>query len=147
MKTQSPDLFPANQLLVHNALCCCFGSIFMDFPALVGCSNKNELLCFELEFCARLNTPVYALEMKREAPYFCRAGTICCKWAIKWPKVFCRHKNHCLCCVNEASLPPNNEIPCTCTACFLTCFPLWGVAKRMHEIQEASIENHFGGNL
>ena len=121
-----------NDLILFSACICCFNALYTDFPGLVGCSGKGECLCLENEHCLRLNTPAYPIACEsNKNGNICDLALCCCMIALKSPKVLCKGKNQCLCCVNQAAFPPDNDVPAMLAYCFVSCYPKFGVAVKV----------------
>ena len=129
------DIDPSN-LYLYSACICCFNALYLDFPALVGCSGKSECLCIDQEFCIKMNTPPYPVTFETgKNGNICDIALFCCMAALKMPKVLCKGKGQCLCCVNQAALPPDGDVPMMCAICFVALFPQIGILKKVSEMK------------
>lgn len=124
------DISPDNLVLV-SAVVCCFGALYTDFPALVGCSGKEECLCCEEEFCLKLNTPSYGVNFATGDGYICKLSLLCCQLGIKVPTVLCKGKGQCCCLVNAGACPPGGDVPIMCAICCVSLYPKFGICQKV----------------
>lgn len=90
------------QLILMHATVCCFSALYVDFPALIGCSGKDECLCYESQCCLKLNTPSLGLSLAVcNGSDFVRLKLILYEFALKMPTVLCKAKNQCFCCASQ----------------------------------------------
>lgn len=120
------DISP-DGLLLYTATCCCFSALYTDFPALVGCSGKNECLCIEEEFCAKLGTPIIPIKFETGNGYICKLGLAICSCGLKMPTICLKGKGQCCCFVSQAALPPDNDVPLMCAICFFCFISSYGI--------------------
>eukprot|EP01031_Cornospumella_fuschlensis_P034459 gene34459-41715_t len=128
------EIDPSNLVLI-SATICCFGALYTDFPALIGCSGKEECLCIEEQFCAKLGTDPMPVSFTTGEGYWCKLSLFCCSCGLKPPAVLCQGKGQCFCCVNAASCPPNDDVPMMCGICFLALYPHFGFFKKVSEVK------------
>lgn len=129
------DIDPSN-LILMSATCCCFGALYTDFPALIGCSGKEECLCIEYQMCCKLATPAYPITLATGNGYICKLSLYCCEYACKMPTICCKGKGQCFCCVNQAAFPPDDDVPLMCAICFVALYPTFGILKKVSEVKK-----------
>ena len=127
------DISTDNLILV-SALGCCFGALYTEVPACIGCSGKQECLCIEEEFCLKLGTTPIAAGLKTGDGYICKLGLFCCSCGLKTPSVLCKGKSQCLCLVSQGAFPTTDDIPCMCAYLGLACYPNFGCCKPVSAI-------------
>ena len=127
---------PADDLILVSAACCCFGALYTDFPGLIGCSGKNECLCCENQICCKMNTEGLPVGLKTGDGYICRLGLYCCQYGLKVPSVLCKGKGQCFCLVNQASCPPDADVPMMCAICCVALYPSFGIFKKVSEVKK-----------
>eukprot|EP01033_Poteriospumella_lacustris_P014840 gene14840-10613_t len=128
------DIDP-NNLILFSAACCCFSALYTDVPACIGCSAKEECLCIEYESCLKVGATPYGPGCTTGNGYWCKLSLFCCQYAMKTPAVLCKGKGQCFCCVQQASLPPDNDVPCMCATLFIGCYPKFGIFKKVSEMK------------
>merc|ERR1719464_2678651 len=71
---------------------------------------SQQWCCCEGECCLKAGTP--------------QLRCICCDCRCAEKFVCCKVQQQTCCLVNAVSFPPDNEVPCMCSMCFLTCYPM-----------------------
>merc|ERR1719193_1707175 len=71
----------------------------------------------------------------------CALGLFCVECACKTPKVLCSVKEQVCCCVATGALPPNSDVPALCGYFFISCYPKFGICKKVDSQRNASHSN------
>mmetsp|Transcript_30147 Transcript_30147/g.93251 ORF Transcript_30147/g.93251 Transcript_30147/m.93251 type:complete len:154 (+) Transcript_30147:1365-1826(+) len=137
------DVVDEAQLLVIWGLVCCNVAFYPVFPDCVGCSSKGECLCLALKCCLKCGVAPLACDALSEQ-VCCQLGCCCCAIGLKCPTVICKRQTQVLCVVENAALPPDEEIPAVIAVCCLECYPECGCCKRLRMTLPA-IEKQAGG--
>jgi hypothetical protein len=125
-----------SDLYLYGACICCFTAIYTDFPALVGCSAKEECLCIKWESCCKMNTPPYPISFEsNKNGNICDIALYCFLIALKSPTVLCKGKGQCFCFANQVALPPDDDVPMMCAICFVALYPKFGILKKVSEVK------------
>lgn len=124
-----------DSLILYSACICCFSALYTEFPALIGCSGKEECLCIEEELCCKAGTAPLPVGLKTGDGYICKLELYCCSCGLKIPTIICKGKGQCFCCVQQAAFPPDNDVPMMCAVCFLACLPGFGFFKTVADIK------------
>ena len=120
-----------DSLYVCDAFCCCFDAFYLDFPALIGCSEKCECLCINYELCLKLNTKSYGVGVECNKENICKLSLICCAYALKCPATCCKSKGQFFCYACQCAFPTDSDIPMMFALYGLTCCPKFACCMKV----------------
>lgn len=121
--------FNEKELVIINGCICCNTALYPTLPDCIGCSSKGECCCLVEETC--LKAGAEPLTCNKPQGYYCQIGLFCCSIACKPPTTCVKAQGQFCCFVNQTALPPDNEVPCTCSFCFLNCYPSAGCCQTL----------------
>merc|ERR1712151_796884 len=115
------DQIDETKVIIEDGCCCCYdGCMFEGCP--IGCASNFSICCIEGEFCCKSDA----------SPLCC--GCLACRCVA--PTTCIKTEEQLCCCVAAVAFPPDSEVPCLLSCCFLTCSPKVGCCKKMNEINE-----------
>mmetsp|Transcript_105452 Transcript_105452/g.298453 ORF Transcript_105452/g.298453 Transcript_105452/m.298453 type:complete len:128 (+) Transcript_105452:116-499(+) len=116
------DQIDESKVIIEDACCCCYdGCMFEGCP--IGCASNFSICCCEGEFCCKTGAD-------------CLFPCVCCTLRCA-PQCTCiKSEEQCCCCVAAVSFPPDAEVPCMLSLCFLVCYPTFGCCKRFDAIHQ-----------
>ncbi|CAJ1407130.1 unnamed protein product [Effrenium voratum] len=114
------DSIDETKVVVYSSCCCCYSGCLPEIAG-VGCAAQETLLCLEADICCKLGT----------SPLCCG----CCAIRCTDITTCCKTQGQCCCLVSGSALPPDAEVPCMLSVCFLTCFPKPGCCVRLGDVK------------
>jgi hypothetical protein len=66
----------------------------------------------------------------------CQLGCFVCAYNLHSPRTLCKQSQHCCCCVQECSFPPEKEMPCVCGTYGLICAPKCGCCVPFKDVKK-----------
>jgi len=135
--------------------CFCFSNTVDEFLRrnLLSCRGEclfcrghiaENCFCFGLSIC-KLGQCSYCAEgvgclLLDPIPIGVKGDDICTlnllfvELALMIPQVLCKYRARVCCCVSGGSLPATKDVPSICGMCFISCYPEFGVCKKVSEL-------------
>lgn len=123
-----------NDMLLFGGLCCCNTVLYLDFPALVGCSGVSECLCIREEFCLRPGGAPMPCVIGPADGFLFKIGIPCWSIGLKIPTLLLKSKAQCCCFVGNVAFPPDKDTPLLFALYGLVLFPVLGCCLPMRNV-------------
>lgn len=120
----------------------CTTSLYMKTPECIGCASKQKCLCINEQFCCKSGAENFGVGLASDSSEsdICLLNLFCCNVGLtkNIADPICRQDSQQCCCVGQAALPPDDNIPKLIAALFLVCwsekgekgcFKTWGTFK------------------
>ena len=117
-----------NALVPFNA-CYCLSCNFLC-EECAGISEDTEFACCQCICCLKADAPpLWCKGLVVDDNTCCQVGLGICQLVCRKPTVCCKQQTQCFCCVQECSLPPDDERPPMVAFLGMQCVPATGCCR------------------
>ncbi len=104
------DSLDKTDMIIFNALGCCYNLLYCDNARCLGCAGQSEFLCCGTRWCCNLNAKPFTCD-PLEGDY-CQCGCYICSVYAKSATSCISISTHFCWCVNQVTMPCDRSIPC-----------------------------------